>query len=148
MGMALTASADDVKDLKWGSVHPVTTLRESALDMAINEINENAEGIHVTGYYDSTLGGSQDLVEGIQEGLVDFITEGPAQFQSWVPKLGMLEAPYLWQSVDHMINTLNGEYMDQLNEEFSQVGVHILGTLYYGTRQLTTNKEIKTVDDL
>ena len=148
LGLAFTAMADDVVELKWGSVNPVTTLRESAMDMAINEINENAEGIHVTGYYDSTLGGSQDLVEGIQEGMVDFITEGPAQFQSWVPKLGMLEAPYLWQSVDHMINTLNGEYMDSLNEEFESCGVHILGTLYYGTRQLTTKKEVNTVDDL
>ena len=148
LGLAFTAMADDVVELKWGSVNPVTTLREQAMDKAINEINENAEGIHVTGYYDSTLGGSQDLVEGIQEGMVDFITEGPAQFSAWVPKLGMLEAPYLWQSVDHMVNTLNGEYMDSLNEEFESCGVHILGTLYYGTRQLTTKKEVKTVDDL
>ena len=146
--LSASALADDVKELKWGSCNPVTTLREQAMDMAINEINENAEGIHVTGYYDSTLGGSQDLVEGIQEGMVDFITEGPAQFQAWVPKLGMLEAPYLWQNVDHMINTLNGEYLDTLNEEFASVNVHILGTLYYGTRQLTTNKPVETVEDL
>ena len=146
LGMTLSASA--ATELKWGSVNPETTLREQAMSRAIEEINENAEDIHITGYYDSTLGGSQDLVEGIQEGMVDFITEGPAQFQSWVPKLGMLEAPYLWQSVDYMVITLNGEYMDELNKEFESVGVHILGTLYYGTRQLTTNKEIKTVDDL
>ena len=148
MSLAFSATTLAATELKWGSCNAETTLREQAMAKAIEEINANAEDIHVTGYYDSTLGGSQDLVEGIQEGLVDFITEGPAQFQTWVPKLGMLEAPYLWQNVDHMINTLNGEYMDTLNEEFKKVGVHILGTLYYGTRQLTTNKPISTVDDL
>ena len=146
--LAISATALGATELKWGSCNAETTLREQAMAKAIEEINANAEDIHVTGYYDSTLGGSQDLVEGIQEGMVDFITEGPAQFQTWVPKLGMLEAPYLWQSVDHMVNTLNGEYMDTLNDEFASVGVHILGTLYYGTRQLTTNKQINTVDDL
>lgn len=148
MSLALSVTTLAATELKWGSCNAETTLREQAMAKAIEEINANAEDIHVTGYYDSTLGGSQDLVEGIQEGLVDFITEGPAQFQTWVPKLGMLEAPYLWQNVDHMINTLNGEYMDTLNEEFQKVGVHILGTLYYGTRQLTTNKPISTVEDL
>ena len=148
IGMAASAFADDKVELKWGSCNPQTTLREQAMAKAIEEINANAEGIHVTGYYDSTLGGSQDLVEGIQEGLVDFITEGPAQFQAWVPKLGMLEAPYLWQSVDHMVNTLNGEYIDSLNADFEGIGVHILGTLYYGTRQLTTKNPVSTVDDL
>ena len=148
VALAMPVSAGSVKELKWGSCNPETTLREQAMSRAIEEINENAEEIHITGYYDSTLGGSQDLVEGIQEGLVDFITEGPAQFQAWVPKLGMLEAPYLWQSVDHMVNTLNGDYIEQLNADFENVGVHILGTLYYGTRQLTTKNPVSTVDDL
>ena len=148
VAMTSVVMADGVKELKWGSCNPQTTLREQAMAKAIEEINANAEGIHVTGYYDSTLGGSQDLVEGIQEGLVDFITEGPAQFQAWVPKLGMLEAPYLWQSVDHMVKTLNGEYIDKINEDFAKTNVRILGTLYYGTRQLTTKKPVTTVADL
>ncbi len=145
---AAPEASGDKKELKWASVNPETTLREQAMSKAIAEINEKAEGIHVTGYYDSTLGGSPDLVEGIQEGLVDFITEGPAQFQAWIPKVGMVEAPYLWQSVDHMIDTMNGEYKDTLNAEFESVNVHILGTLYYGTRQLTTKDPVKTLDDL
>ena len=137
------------KELKWGSVGTQTTLREQAMAKAIEEINAKAEGIHITGYYDSTLGGSQDLVEGIQEGMVDFITEGPAQFGSWIPKAAQVEAPFLWQSVEHMTTTMNGEYLEEMDKLFTEkVGVHILGTLYYGTRQLTTKKPVKTLDDL
>ena len=116
--------------------------------MAIDEINANAEGIHVTGFPNSVLGGSQDLVEGVQEGIVDIITEGPAQFAAWIPKAAQVEAPYLWKDVDHMLKALNGEYKDKLNELFDSIDVKILGTFYYGTRQLTVNKEIHTLDDL
>ena len=115
---------------------------------AIDEINANAEGIHVTGFPNSVLGGSQDLVEGVQEGIVDIITEGPAQFAAWIPKAAQVEAPYLWKDVDHMLKALNGEYKDKLNELFDTIDVKILGTFYYGTRQLTVNKEIHTLDDL
>lgn len=148
LGAGMTASADDVVELKWGSVHPETAVTTQMMMKAIDEINANAEGVHVTGYPNGVLGGSTDLVEGIQEGMVDIITEGPSQFASWIPKAAQVEAPYLWQSVEHMQNAMNGEYRDTLNELFDSINVRIMGTFYYGTRQLTTNKPINTLEDL
>ncbi len=135
-------------ELKWGSVHPETQVVTQMMMRAIEEINANAEGIHITGYPNGALGGSADLVEGVQEGLVDIITEGPAQFASWIPKAAQVEAPYLWQSVEHMQKALNGGYKDTLNQLFDEIDVRILGTFYYGTRQLTTNKPVHTLADL
>lgn len=105
-------------------------------------------GFALPGFPNGTLGGSQDLVEGVQAGLVDIITEGPSQFASWIPEAGQVEAPYLWQSVEHMQTALNGDYKEKLNEMFASINVQILGTFYYGTRQLTTNKPIHTLADL
>ena len=146
--LGATAFADDVKELKWGSVHTEDQVVTQMMMRAIDEINENAEGIHITGFPNSTLGSSQDLVEGVQYGMVDIITEGPSQFNTYIPTAGDVEAPYLWQSVEHMQYALNGEYKDKLNELFAGVNTRILGTFYYGTRQLTTKKEIHTLDDL
>lgn len=143
-----SVSADDVVELKWGSVHPETAVTTQMMMKAIEEINANAEGIRITGFPNGTLGGSQDLVEGVQAGLVDIITEGPSQFASWIPEAGQVEAPYLWQSVEHMQTALNGDYKEKLNEMFASINVQILGTFYYGTRQLTTNKPIHTLADL
>ena len=136
------------KQLKWGSVHPDTQVVTQMMMMAIEEINANAEGIEITGYPNGVLGGSPDLVEGVQEGMIDIITEGPAQFASWIPKAAQVEAPFLWQSVEHMQKALNGEYKDTLNELFTTVNTRILGTFYYGTRQLTANKPVNTLTDL
>lgn len=136
-------------ELRWGSVHtpeqPVTSI---IMMEAIDEINKNAEGIHISGFPNSALGNSSELVEGVKEGIVDIITEGPAQFQAWVPKAAQVEAPYLWKDVAHMQRALNGEYKEKLNKLFEAVDVKILGTFYYGTRQLTTNKPIHTLKDL
>lgn len=144
----MTASADDVLELKWGSVHPETAVTTQMMMKAIEEINANAEAVHVTGFPNGTIGSSQDLVEGVQAGLVDIITEGPSQFASWIPTSGQVEAPYLWQNVEHMQKALNGEYKENLNALFDQINVRILGTFYYGTRQLTANKEVHTLADL
>ena len=138
----------EVVELKWGSVHPETQVVTQMMMRAIEEINANAEGIHITGYPNGVLGGSSDLVEGVQEGMVDIITEGPAQFASWIPKAAQVEAPFLWQSVEHMQKALNGGYKDTLNELFEDIDVRILGSFYYGTRQLTTNKPVTTLADL
>lgn len=135
-------------EFKWGSVHPETQAVTQMMMRAIEEINANAENVKVTGYPNGVLGGSSDLVEGVQEGFVEIITEGPAQFGAWIPKAAQVEAPFLWQSVEHMHKATNGGYKDTLNELFESINVRILGTFYYGTRQLTTNKPIQTLADL
>ena len=136
------------QQLKWGSVHPETQVVTQMMMMAIEEINANAEGIEITGYPNGVLGGSSDMAEAIQAGGLDLLTDGPAQFAAWVPQTAQTEAPFLWQSVEHMQKALNGEYKDVLNEQLAQLDVQMLGTFYYGTRQLTTNKPISTLADL
>lgn len=135
-------------ELKWGSVHPEGQVVTQMMMRAIEEINANADDVKITGYPNGVLGGSSDLVEGVQERLVEIITEGPAQFGAWIPKAAQVEAPFLWKSVEHMHNATNGAYRDTLNELFESINVRILGTFYYGTRQLTANKPITTLADL
>ena len=147
MVLCVAASASAL-EIKWASVHPDTAIPTQMMMRVIEEINANADDVHVTGYPNGTLGGSTDVVEAVQEGMIEMITEGPAQFQSWIPKAAQVEAPFLWQSVDHMLNALNGGYRDTLNELFASINVRILGAFYYGTRQLTTNKPVTTLADL
>lgn len=150
LSMAALAScgANAKMELKWASVHPEGQVVTQMMMRAIAEINEKAEDVHITGYPNGALGGSSDLVEGVQERMVDLVTDGPAQFGTWIPKASQVEAPYLWQNVEHMQKALNGPYKEKLNELFATVNVRILGTFYYGTRQLTTGKPVRTLADL
>ncbi|MDR0583779.1 MAG: DctP family TRAP transporter solute-binding subunit [Treponema sp.] len=136
--------------LRWGSVHAETTITTQMMRRIIQEINSKTEGrVEIQGYPNSALGGSRDLVEGVQAGIMEMISEGPAQFASWIPMASIAEAPYIYRDVSHMNKALNGPFGDKLNEEFLKKNVRILGSFYYGTRQLTTSKaQINSVKDM
>jgi tripartite ATP-independent transporter DctP family solute receptor len=136
--------------LRWGSVHAETTITTQMMRRIIQEVNSKTEGrVEIQGYPNSALGGSRDLVEGVQAGIMEMISEGPAQFASWIPMASIAEAPYIYRDIPHMNKALNGPFGGRLNEEFLKKNVRLLGSFYYGTRQLTTTKaEIRSVKDM
>ncbi|NLE14739.1 MAG: TRAP transporter substrate-binding protein [Spirochaetales bacterium] len=137
--------------IKWGSVHTPESLTTQLMNKVIAEVNEKTQGrVKIEGYPSSALGGSRDLVEGVQNGLIDMCTEGPAQFASvGIPVADIAEAPYIWKSREHMSRAMNGEFGSWLNKTFLENNVRILGTFYYGVRQLTTtDKPVNNVNDV
>jgi len=136
--------------MRWSEVNSETTIRVQMMRRIIQEVNTKCGGrVEIQGHPASALGGSRDTVEGIQAGMIEMITEGPAQFASWVPIFSIAEAPYIYRDIDHLHKTLNGPFGERLNAELLKKNVRILGSLYYGTRQLSTTKtEIKSVKDL
>lgn len=135
--------------IRWGSVHADTHPATKMMMKVIEKVNAECEGVKIEGYPNGQLGSSRDLVEGVQVGLVDMCTEGPAQFAtSGVALADLCEAPYLWKDVAHMSRALNGGFGDMINKQFAEVNVKMLGSFYYGTRQLSTNKPISSVKDM
>jgi tripartite ATP-independent transporter DctP family solute receptor len=136
--------------IRWGEVNSEATIRTQMMRRIIQEVNPRTEGrVEIQGHPNSTLGGSRDMVEGVQAGIVEMITEGPAQFAPWIPLASIAEAPYIYRDVDHLNKALNGEFGKRLEAEFLKKNVRLLGALYYGTRQLTTtNKEVRSVRDM
>lgn len=136
--------------LKWGSVHTPTSITTQLMNRVIENVKLKTDGrVEIQGYPSGALGGSRDLVEGVMTGMVDIVTEGPAQFSSWIPLASIAEAPYIWRDRDHMHKAMNGSFGDTLNKEFVAKNVRILGSFYYGTRQLTTTKApINSVADM
>jgi len=148
---AQAAAESETVVIKWGSVHTPESLTTQLMNRIITNVNEKTQGrVKIEGYPSSALGGSRDLVEGVQNGLVDMCTEGPAQFASvGIPVADIAEAPYIWKNREHMSRAMNGEFGDWLNKTFLDHDVRILGTLYYGVRQLTTtDKPVYSVADV
>ncbi|MDR0495838.1 MAG: DctP family TRAP transporter solute-binding subunit [Treponema sp.] len=136
--------------LRWGSNHAESTITTQMMRRIIAEANPQLGGrVEIQGFPNGALGGSRDLTEGVQAGIVEIITEGPSQFATWIPVASIAEAPYIYRNVEHLHKTLNGEFGARLNEEFLQKNVRILGAFYYGTRQLSTGRaDIRTVNDI
>lgn len=136
--------------VRWGSVHAETTITTQMMRRIIQEVNTNTQGrVEIQGFPNSALGGSRDLVEGVQAGIVEMVSEGPAQFASWIPMASIAEAPYIYRDVAHLNKALNGAFGERLNAEFLKKNVRLLGGFYYGTRQLTTTRaDVRSVQDM
>jgi TRAP-type C4-dicarboxylate transport system substrate-binding protein len=73
------------------------------------------------------------MVEAVGMGTQDILTEGAANFGQWVPSIGIVQAPYIWRSVDHLMAVMNGPNGEQMNQQLiNKRGIRILGTTYYG----------------
>jgi tripartite ATP-independent transporter DctP family solute receptor len=137
--------------LKWGDVlasdHPSVIMISKVAKIAAAKSNGRIE---IQAYSGGQLGGSRDMIEAVGMGTQDMVTEGAANFGQWVPSIGIVEAPYIWRGVAHLMAVMNGPIGQQMNQELiNKRGIRILGTTYYGVRNVTTTeKKIQTVDDM
>lgn len=150
----LTFGCDNKTDssitIKWGE-----TLAEShpSAQMAIRagkEITERTEGrVKVEVYTGGQLGASKEMVEAMQIGAQEMVTEGVAQFQM-LPSLEILEAPYIWKSPETFDKVVKSDIIEEFNQKLIESGnIRILGTTYYGYRHLTTtDKVVHSLNDV
>ena len=137
--------------LRWGSVlagtHPIAQM----IDRVAKTVAEKTDGrIEIQNYPAGQLGSSRDQIESVSNGIQEMVTEGVANFGQFVPSISILEAPYIWRDLDHMLKVANGPIGQDLNNQLiGKSNMRILATIYYGVRQLTTtNKEVRTVADM
>lgn len=95
------------------------------------------------------LGGERDLSEQVQLGTLDMtlVTTGPVA--NFVPMLGVIDMPFLFDNLDHAYATLDGEVGNDLLAEMTSAGLTGFAFWENGMRHLTNNqKEIRTPDDI
>jgi tripartite ATP-independent transporter DctP family solute receptor len=143
--------AGEKQVFRWGMVMANTTIQHKMALRVAEEVNSKTGGrVEIQVFGNSVLGGDRDLVEGVQAGIIDMITQGPGHFSAAIPITSILDAPYTWRDIAHMDKALSGSsFAEELNAEFLKHNVRILGALYYGTRHLSTAKtEVRSVKDI
>jgi TRAP-type C4-dicarboxylate transport system substrate-binding protein len=78
------------------------------------------------------------------------VSESPGAFSQFVVPFSILEAPYLWRDVAHMRRAMAAPLMDgMINQLIRERDMRMIGSTYYGTRQLTSgSRPVHTVDDM
>lgn len=96
----------------------------------------------------STLGTEVDVIQSIMtHGGCDITFTGETM-QTYNPALGIIGMPYLIKSDEHMEAVLNGEVGKRLEGLMEDCGMKVLGYFTRGPRNITSNKEIKSVKDM
>ena len=99
----------------------------------------------------SQLGQTREVVEAIRLGSgAAGTTGGPAEYASFVRRLGVLGLPFLWKSYEHALAVLDGPVGKELDQDMEKAGFKTLSwAVSWGYRNvITSKKEVKQAADL
>jgi tripartite ATP-independent transporter DctP family solute receptor len=148
---ALVTGVEAATVVRWGDVLSADHPSVQMITRVANRVKDATQGrIEIQAYPAGQLGSSKDQIEAVALGTQQMVTEGAANFGQWVPSISVIEAPYVWRDAAHLTKVMAGPVGQDLNKQLIEKrGMRILGTTYYGVRQLTTTKKaVRTAADM
>ncbi|MDF0601258.1 TRAP transporter substrate-binding protein [Psychromarinibacter sp. C21-152] len=149
--MAGAAYAQDIT-LRYGHMNAPNSIAGMQADWLAEAIAERTDGaIEVQVFPSSQLGKLQELAEGVSTGTIALSHNTAGAIGSLHPPFAAFDTPYLYRDVDHLMKVVDTDspVMQQLNEELIEAaGVRVLYAFYFGARNLTADRAIKTPADL
>ena len=113
-------------------------------------VKERTEGkIIVQVNAGAVLGDEQSVVEQMQFGGIDFTRASISSMGEFLPKMNVLQMPYLYTGPDHMWKGLDGEIGNEFLESFEEIG--LIGLSWYdaGARNFYNSvRPIQKLEDL
>jgi TRAP-type transport system periplasmic protein len=146
-----TSTADKTYSLKFG--HHLS--EDHSLSKQVVEfqklVEEKTDGkVKVDIYPAGQLGQQKDLLEGLRMGTVDMTLVDTGVLANFYKPLGLLDSPYLFDTVDQSISALSGElsqkFIDGIYDE-TQINVLSLYPAAFRTTVLT-EKAVKDINSL
>ena len=116
-----------------------------------NSANAAAPTVDVKVFAASQLGQTREVIEAMRLGSgAAGTTGGPAEYASFVRRLGVLGLPFMWKSYDHAIAVLHGPVGKELEGDMEKAGFKVLAwSVSWGYRNVVTaKKEVKAPGDL
>ena len=105
--------------------------------------------IQVQVFAASALGNDNTAVAGTRGGTIDLVLSGNPYFTGIVPRLNVLDLPYIFANAEHAYKVLDGAIGRGLLDEMEAHGMKGLSFLEVGFRNLTNSRRVvKTPDDV
>lgn len=148
--LAFAAPALAQTKLKWAHVYEVSEPYHTEALWAAEEIKKRTNGkFEIQVFPASQLGNEPQINEGLGLGTVDIIYTGTAFVGGVHKPLSISNAPYIFRDFDHWKAYRASKLFQDLAGGYNQkTGHRIVAMTYYGERHLTSNKEIKSPDDM
>ena len=95
-----------------------------------------------------TLGDEAASVEGCANGEIDIATCANSVLENYFPECAALEKPFLWESADAANYAMAHETGKLMAAGIEAAGMHMIGWMESGFRNMFTVKEVKDMDDM
>jgi len=136
--------------LKWAHVYETSEPFHTASVWAAQEIGKRTNGRYQIDVYPaSQLGKETDINQGLSLGSVDIIISGSSFAAKTYPPIGVTYYPYTFRDADHLLAYTKSDVFKELAKGYEdKSGHHILAVTYYGVRQTSSNKLLKSCADM
>jgi len=107
--------------------------------------------VTLTVYPASQLGGVAEMVDGIKMGSISMGHHDFASLARLVPEVAVFNAPFIYRDGEHALKATDpatSPALQAINEKLIAQGVRIIGRIYRGDRQISSNFPVKSPADL
>jgi tripartite ATP-independent periplasmic transporter solute receptor, DctP family len=145
-----TFGAEPVVVLKAGhAVDPSHPYHRGLVEFARLIENRTNGKYRIDLYPSAQLGNERDMIEGLQLGTLDLVVTSTGPVSNFVPRMGVVDLPYLFKNRQHAYTVLDGPIGESLLEGFKGNGIVGLAFWENGFRCLTNSRRpIKTPEDV
>lgn len=98
-------------------------------------------------YPTETLGKTVDMIQAISKGAPILQDSDPTHLANFVPDFAIFLHPFLFQKPADIDKAWKSAVVAKWEEELNKKGLRIVTAVYFGTRHLLSNREVKTRDD-
>ncbi|MDR7080388.1 tripartite ATP-independent transporter DctP family solute receptor [Neobacillus niacini] len=142
-------SKDQSFTIKVANYYAIDHPQNVALKEKFKPLVEEKSGgtLKVEIYENNKLGGEKEFYTGVRNGTIEMGIPGMIM-QADVPKMGVIERPFLVKDFKHAKAVLDGPIGKEMTDELAEVhGVHTLAWTANGFRMVSSNREVASMDD-
>ncbi len=147
----LFSFASQAKTIQWKFGHIANTdhIWHKTSEKFAELVDEKSQGrLKISIFPNSQLGSETDMINSVRLGTLDMVLSGET-LQNWAPKAALMAVPFAFDSIEHMRVVLNSEIGQEIKDDIQKkAGLVPLYTHERAPRNLTTNKDIQSVDDV
>ncbi|WP_404402100.1 TRAP transporter substrate-binding protein [Pelagibacterium halotolerans] len=148
-GLSTAAVAQEII-LRSSDTHPDGYPTVEAVKYMGELLTERSGGrIAIEVYHSSQLGEEADTIEQTRFGVIDLNRVSLGPFNNLVPETRVPSLPYIFRSIDHMREVMDGDIGDDILAAFEPHD--LVGLAYYdaGARSFyTSNTPVRSIDDM
>lgn len=111
----------------------------------VARLTDNAIRIEI--YPSSQLGNERDMYEGAQIGSIDIATVVNVVMSGFIPEMAVLDQPFLFDTIEQAHKAVDGTLGQLIAEKGRAQGIHIVGWLESGFRNVFTKNPITKLED-
>ncbi|MES9994844.1 DctP family TRAP transporter solute-binding subunit [Desulfovibrio aminophilus] len=152
LGLAFSGGAEaaDSYRLKLGHTGAPSHHYQTICTLFAKKVAERTGGkVQIDVFPADQLGKQLESVEGVMVGTHDMVLASDTVLSNWVPNMGILNLPFLFNDLNDVRKVLDGPIGARLAKEMEPHGAVVIGWWENGMRHITNNKRpIKTPDDL